>query len=83
MRILYFAWLRERVGIAEETVEPPAEVRDVAGLLAWLRSRGGAYSAALADLSLVRVAVNQDYAQPDAPVSSGDEIALFPPVTGG
>lgn len=83
MRILYFAWLRERVGIAEETVEPPAEVRDVAGLLAWLRSRGGTYSAALADLSLVRVAVNQDYAQPDAPVSSGDEIALFPPVTGG
>lgn len=83
MRILYFAWLRERVGIAEETVDPPAEIRNVAGLLTWLRSRGGTYSTALADLSVVRVAVNQDYAQPDDPVSPGDEIALFPPVTGG
>jgi sulfur-carrier protein len=83
MRILYFAWLRERVGLAEETVTPPADVRDVASLLAWLRSRGGVYDAALADPSMVRVAVNQDYARPHDPVAAGDEIALFPPVTGG
>lgn len=83
MRILYFAWLRERVGVAEETVTPPAEVRDVASLLAWLRSRGGVYETALADLSMVRVAVNQDYARAGDPVAASDEVALFPPVTGG
>jgi len=83
MRILYFAWLRERVGLAEETVTPPSEVRDVASLLAWLRSRGGVYETALADLSMVRVAVNQDYARPEDPVAANDEVALFPPVTGG
>ena len=83
MRILYFAWLRERIGMAEETVTPPAEVRDVASLLAWLRSRGGVYATALADLAMVRVAVNQDYARPEDPVAAGDEVALFPPVTGG
>lgn len=83
MRILYFAWLRERVGLAEETITPPPDVSDVASLLAWLRSRGGVYAAALADPSMVRVAVNQDYARADDPVAAGDEIALFPPVTGG
>ena len=83
MRILYFAWLRERVGMAEETVTPPSDVRDVASLLAWLRGRGGAYEAALADSTMVRVAVNQDYARAEDPVAPGDEIALFPPVTGG
>ena len=83
MRILYFAWLRERVGLAEETVTPPADVRDVASLLTWLRSRGGVYETALADPSMVRVAVNQNYAHANDPVTAGDEIALFPPVTGG
>lgn len=83
MRILYFAWLRERVGIAEETVDLPADIRNVAGLLDWLRNRGDTYATALADLSMVRVAVNQDYARPDDPVSANDEVALFPPVTGG
>ncbi|WP_298727460.1 molybdopterin converting factor subunit 1 [uncultured Ferrovibrio sp.] len=83
MRVLYFAWLRERVGLAEETVSPPPEVRTVADLITWLRSRGEVYEAALADPSIVRVAVNQDYARPDHPVQAGDEIAIFPPVTGG
>lgn len=83
MRILYFAWLRERVGVAEETLAPPPHVRNVADLLAWLRGRGGAYEAALADPAMVRVAVNQDYATAEDPVAAGDEIALFPPVTGG
>jgi len=83
MRILYFALLRERVGTAEETVSPPAEVKTVADLLAWLRSRSAGHEAALANAALVRVAVNQDYAGPDQPVQAGDEIAIFPPVTGG
>lgn len=83
MRVLYFALLRERVGMAEETVSPPAEVRTVAELTAWLRGRSAQHEAALANSALVRVAVNQDYAQPGDPVRPGDEIAFFPPVTGG
>ena len=83
MRLLYFAWVRTRIGIAEEAVTPPEQVRDVAGLLDWLRSRGPAYESALAVPGLVRVAVNQTYARPDDPVAAGDEVALFPPVTGG
>ncbi len=83
MRLLYFAWLRARIGRAEEVVPLPPQVTDVAGLLAWLRTRGDGYAAALQDLAVVRVAVNPDYVGPDHPVHDGDEIALFPPVTGG
>lgn len=83
MRILYFALLRERVGIAEETVSPPPDVQSVADLVAWLRGRSPGHEAALANPALVRVAVNQDYAGPAQPVRTGDEIAFFPPVTGG
>jgi molybdopterin synthase sulfur carrier subunit len=83
MKLLYFAWLRSRIGLSEEEVTPPAEVRDVAGLLAWLPGRGPAYAAAFANPAVVRVAVNQTYARPHQPISAGDEIALFPPVTGG
>jgi molybdopterin converting factor subunit 1 len=83
MRILYFAWLRSRVGVGEEEVDLPDGVDTVADLLAWLAGRGPGHAAALADLSAVRVAVNQDYAAPDHPVGPDDEVALFPPVTGG
>lgn len=83
MQMLYFAWLRAKVGVAEEQVEPPGDVTTVAGLLAWLKQRGEGYADALADLSVVRVAVNQEYVGLDHPVKPGDEIALFPPVTGG
>ena len=61
----------------------PKEVHDVAGLLVWLQSRGGAYAEALRELSVIRVAVNQDYVGRDHPIRDGDEVALFPPVTGG
>ncbi len=83
MKLLYFAWVREKTGIAEEEVALPAEVGDVAGLVDWLQSRGAAYQNALADLSTVRVAVNQEYAGLDHAVADGDEVAFFPPVTGG
>ncbi len=83
MKLLYFAWVRSKIGIAEETISPPAEVRDVAGLIAWLKDRGAGAADAFADLSVVRVAVNQDYVELDHPVAAGDEIAFFPPVTGG
>jgi molybdopterin synthase sulfur carrier subunit len=83
VKLLYFAWLRARIGQAEEELALPAEVRDVAGLLLWLRGRGGGYAEALRDLSVIRVAVNQDYVGRDHPIREGDEVALFPPVTGG
>jgi molybdopterin synthase sulfur carrier subunit len=83
VRILYFAWMRSKTGISEEDVTPPSTVTDVAGLVEWLRGRGPGHAEALADLSVVRVAVNQEYARPDHPVKPDDEIALFPPVTGG
>jgi molybdopterin synthase sulfur carrier subunit len=83
VKLLYFAWLRARVGCAEEEVVLPAQVHDVAGLLDWLRGRSDRHAEALRNLGLVRVAVNQDYVGPAHPVHDGDEVALFPPVTGG
>jgi molybdopterin synthase sulfur carrier subunit len=83
VKLLYFAWLRARVGCAEEEVALPPQVHDVAGLLDWLRGRSDRYAEALANLGLVRVAVNQDYVGLAHPVQEGDEVALFPPVTGG
>jgi molybdopterin synthase sulfur carrier subunit len=83
MKLLYFAWLRARIGCTEEEVELPPWVHDVAGLLDWLRSRGDTYAEALRDLSVVRVAVNQDYVENDHPLREADEVAIFPPVTGG
>lgn len=82
-RLLYFAWLKSHTGTAEEEVELPGEVRTVGELLAWLPSRGPGFAKALEDPKLIRVAVNQEYAKPGDPVAPGDEIALFPPVTGG
>ena len=83
MKILYFAWLRTRIGVGEETVTPPTTVATVAQLLDWLAAQSPRHEEALANRALVRVAVNQDFARPDSPVAAGDEVALFPPVTGG
>jgi molybdopterin synthase sulfur carrier subunit len=81
--LLYFARLRERFGCELERIAVPDGVADVAGLTAWLRSRGEPWSAELAAGRSWRVAVNQDMAGPDTPVRDGDEVAYFPPVTGG
>ena len=83
MKLLYFAWVREKTGVAEEDVTLPAEVGDVRALVDWLKGRGATYQAALADLAVVRVAVNQEHVDLDHPVADGDEVAFFPPVTGG
>lgn len=83
MKLLYFAWLRQKIGTAEESLTPPPEVTNVGALLTWLQTRGPGYAEALKDLAVVRVAVNQEFAQADDPVKPGDEVALFPPVTGG
>ena len=81
--VVYFARLREALGKSSEQLALPADVRDLAGLRRFLISRGGAWSDELADSKPVRAAVNQDMAQGDTPVHDGDEVAFFPPVTGG
>jgi len=83
MQLLYFAWLRERIGLSEERVEPPSGTASVADLVNWLRSRGAGYAEALADTARVRCAVNQEFATGEAAIADGDEIAFFPPITGG
>tara|TARA_Y100000758_G_C15915913_1_gene373312 strand:- start:420 stop:671 length:252 start_codon:yes stop_codon:yes gene_type:complete len=83
MQLLYFAWLRTKIGVGEETLDLPPEVVSVNDLLYWLSGRGERYAEALNDLSLVRVAVNQEYVGLDHTVGPDDEVALFPPVTGG
>jgi len=83
VRVLYFAWLRERVGTNEEEVQPPGDVATVGALRDWLRARSPGHAAAFAAGRAVRCAVNQDFADPATPVRGGDEVAFFPPVTGG
>ncbi len=83
MRVLYFAWVRQRVGLAEEEVAPPPEVTDIAGLMAWLGTRSPSHAEAFAQGKQIRAAVNQEFAAPGDPVRTGDEVAFFPPVTGG
>jgi molybdopterin synthase sulfur carrier subunit len=81
--VLYFARLRETLGTGSEQIEMSAKVRDLDGLRALLVARGGAWAQELAPGSAVRAAVNQDMAAGDTPIAEGDEIAFFPPVTGG
>lgn len=83
MRIRYFAWLREKTGTAEEELSPPDEVRTVRELVAWLQRRGPGHAAAFGDARLVRCAIDQEFADADAPLGGAQEIAFFPPVTGG
>ncbi len=83
MKVLWFAWLRTRVGTGAEDVDPPSSVDTVAKLLDWLAARSPGHAEALAKREFVRVAVNQSYVPLDHPVKPGDEIAIFPPVTGG
>jgi len=83
VNVLYFAWVRQKIGRGEETIEHSAELRTVADLAAMLRARGGGYAQAFADMSRLRAAVNQVHVPLETVLSSGDEVAFFPPVTGG
>ena len=83
VNIIYFARLRETLGRGSEQIELPPDVRDVRALRAYLGTRGERWARELADEKRVRVAVNQEMANPTAPISANDEIAFFPPVTGG
>ncbi len=83
MKLIYFAWVRERVGRPEEVVEPPAEVRTLADLVGWLRGRGEEYAHAFENPRVVRAAIDRVHAKPEASIAGAAEIAFFPPMTGG
>lgn len=83
VKILYFASVREKVGRDAEEIELPAGIATVAALRTHLRNRGGTYENAFAEKALLRAAVNQDMVEPAASLKAGDEVAFFPPVTGG
>ncbi len=83
MEILYFARIREDIGLASEHLALPGSVTDVAGLMDYLQQRGTNYHAAFHNRNIIRIAVNQVHAAPDHPLRDGDEVAFFPPMTGG
>ena len=83
LSVLYFAWLRERVGVSEETISPPDSVTTVADLVVYLANLDPRHAAAFKDRKTVRCAVNQEFADPATILRPGDEVAFFPPVTGG
>ena len=83
MKVLYFAWVRERVGVEAEEIVVPAEVRTVADLAGWLAARGEGYAHAFENPQVVRAALDRRHAKPDAPLGGAREIAFFPPMTGG
>jgi molybdopterin synthase sulfur carrier subunit len=83
VKLLYFAWVREKVGRAEEVLDLPAGVETVADLVAWLKRRGPEYEAAFDRPGIVRAALDKRHVQPGSPIAGAREIALFPPVTGG
>jgi molybdopterin synthase sulfur carrier subunit len=79
----YFAWVRERIGLAEERVALPPGIMTVGDAISWLKARGGGYEAAFEREDLIRAAVNQTHSRHSAPIEGAREIAFFPPVTGG
>ena len=83
MKLVYFAWVRERIGRPEETLDLPQEVATVADLVAWLRGRGEEYAYAFETDGVVRAAVDRAHAKPQTRLAGASEVAFFPPMTGG
>ncbi len=83
VKLLYFAWVRQKVGIGEEDFSPPSNVANVTALIEVLRKRGDGYAEAFRDASRLRCAINQEHKNFDTRIEAEDEIAFFPPVTGG
>jgi molybdopterin synthase sulfur carrier subunit len=83
LKLLYFAWVRERIGKPDEVVEPPPHVRTVAELVAWLAGRGEEYAHAFENPKVIRAAIDRAHVRPDAVLAGAREIAFFPPMTGG
>jgi sulfur-carrier protein len=83
VKLRYFAWVRERVGKAEEEIDPPEGITTVAELMSWLTARGEEYAHAFENPKVVRAAIDQDHVRTDAAIAGAREIAFFPPMTGG
>ncbi|WP_203426382.1 molybdopterin converting factor subunit 1 [Sinorhizobium sp. BG8] len=83
VKLVYFAWVRERIGKGEEDLALPASVKTAGDLIAFLKTRGEEYEAALEHENVIRVAINQEHVEHDEPIGGAREIALFPPMTGG
>jgi molybdopterin synthase sulfur carrier subunit len=83
VKLLYFAWVRERVGKGEEVVDPPAGVATVADLMTWLAGRGEEYAFAFENPKVIRAAINRTHVKAGAPIAGAKEVAFFPPMTGG
>ena len=83
MKLLYFAWVRERIGKAEEEVDPPAGIATVGELISWLTKRGEGYAYAFENPKIIRAAIDKSHVRADARIADAREIAFFPPMTGG
>jgi molybdopterin synthase sulfur carrier subunit len=83
VKLLYFAWVREKIGRSEEIIDLPGGIDTVADLVVWLKQRGPEYAEAFARPGVVRAAVDKQHVQPTSAIAGAREIALFPPVTGG
>jgi molybdopterin synthase sulfur carrier subunit len=83
MKALYFAWVRERIGKAEEEIAPPEDVKTVDAVMSWLAARGENYAAAFANRKTIRAALDRTHARHDSLLGQAKEIAFFPPMTGG
>jgi len=83
MKLVYFAWVRERIGKAEEEIAPPASVATVTELVGWLARRGEEYAHAFENPKVIRAAIDKRHVQPNAAIKGAREVAFFPPMTGG
>jgi molybdopterin synthase sulfur carrier subunit len=83
VKLLYFAWVRERIGKGEEIIDPPVGVATVADLMAWLASRGDEYALAFESSKFIRVAIDRTHVRATATIAGAKEVAFFPPMTGG
>jgi molybdopterin synthase sulfur carrier subunit len=83
VKLIYFAWVRERIGLADETVALPEGVATIADLKAWLGTRGEGYAYAFENPGIIRAAIDQRHGKDDAAIAGAREIAFFPPMTGG
>jgi molybdopterin synthase sulfur carrier subunit len=83
MKLVYFAWVRERIGKPEEEIELPASVRTVADLVGWLSRRGEEYAYAFENANVIRAAIDRTHVKPETQIAGAREIAFFPPMTGG
>ncbi len=83
MKIVYFAWLRERLDKTEETIEVPASVQTIGDLMNWLKTRGEEYELAFDNPKVIRAAIDKTHVRPEAKIAGANEIAFFPPMTGG